>query len=176
MKQATIILLLGISLFSCEGKKEDQVPADKQYTKEELTDLSVNMNSWDAQRQQDEIDQYIKRHNWTMQQTKSGVYFMTMKEGSGDSAKTGQTAKVTYNIFLLDGTQCYSSDSTGAKDFAIGEDYVESGLHEGILLMQVGDQMRFILPSHLAHGLTGDQDKIPPRSSVVYEVTLLELH
>jgi FKBP-type peptidyl-prolyl cis-trans isomerase len=41
--------------------------------------------------------------------------------------------------------------------------------------MHVGDKMRFILPSHLAHGLTGDQSKIPPLSSVVYEIELLEL-
>jgi FKBP-type peptidyl-prolyl cis-trans isomerase FkpA len=174
MKQVIAIVFSGIFLFACN--EEEKPNTDKQYTKEELTDLSVEMNNWDAQRQQDEIDQYIKRHGWTMEQTKSGVYYMTIKEGRGDAAKTGQTARVTYDIFLLDGTKCYSSDSTGAKDFEIGEDYVESGLHEGILLMQPGDQMRFILPSHLAHGLTGDQEKIPPRSSVVYEVTLLELH
>lgn len=173
MKQAAIIITFGIFLFSCSEEKPK--PQDK-LTKEQMTDLSVQMNTWDADRQQDEIDQYIKRHGWIMQQTKSGVYYMTLKEGKGDSAKSGQMAKVTYDIFLLDGTRCYSSDSIGPKEFAIGEDYVESGLHEGILLMQVGDQMRFVLPSHLAHGLTGDQDKIPPRSSVVYEVTLLELH
>ena len=110
-----------------------------------------------------------------MSQTESGVYYMVMQTGTGDSALTGQTAKVTYDIYLLDGTKCYSSED-GPKEFVIGEDYVESGLHEGILRMHLGEQMRFILPSHLAHGLTGDQDKIPPRSSVVYEVKLLELH
>ena len=41
--------------------------------------------------------------------------------------------------------------------------------------MHVGDKMRFILPSHLAHGLTGDQTKIPPFSSVMYEIELLEI-
>lgn len=175
MKQAAIISIsiIGIFLFACD---EEKPKPQNDLTKEEMTDLSVQMNTWDADRQQDEINQYIKRHGWEMQQTKSGVYYMTMKEGKGDSARSGQTAKVTYDIYLLDGTKCYSSDSIGPKEFAIGEDYVESGLHEGILLMQVGDQMRFVLPSHLAHGLTGDQDKIPPRSSVVYEVTLLELH
>lgn len=139
-----------------------------------MNDLSVQMNTWDADRQQDEIDQYIAHHKWNMKQTESGVYYMTMKAGAGDSARTGQTAMVVYDIYLLDGTKCYSSDGT-PKAVVIGEDYIESGLHEGILHMHVGEQMRFILPSHLAHGLTGDQDKIPPRSSVVYEVKLLEL-
>lgn len=173
MRQAVILFLFGIFLFSCEEEKPQK---PQNLTKQQVTDLSVEMNTWDANRQQDEIDQYIARHGWKMQKTKSGVYYMTMKEGNGDSARTGQTAKVTYDIYLLDGTKCYSADSTGPKEFVIGEDYVESGLHEGILLMHVGEQMRFILPSHLAHGLTGDQDKIPPRSSVVYEVRLLGLH
>jgi FKBP-type peptidyl-prolyl cis-trans isomerase len=57
----------------------------------------------------------------------------------------------------------------------IGKDNIESGLHEALQLMRIGDKMRFILPSHLAHGLIGDQTKIPPRASVIYEIELLEL-
>jgi FKBP-type peptidyl-prolyl cis-trans isomerase len=99
---------------------------------------------------------------------------MLMEEGKGDSAKVGQTAEVTYDIYLLDGKLCYTSKDT-VKSVKIGEDYVESGLHEGLQLMRVGDKMRFILPSHLANGLTGDQDKIGPRQSVMYEVKLVGL-
>lgn len=174
MKQ--VLLFFSCCLLFLVASCDEHNPVKKkELTKEQMNDLSVQMNNWDSDRQQDEIDQYIQHHGWQMQQTKSGVYFMSMKTGSGDSALTGQTAKVTYDIYLLDGTKCYSS-ADEAKEFVIGEDYIESGLHEGILLMHVGEQMRFILPSHLAHGLTGDQDKIPPRSSVVYEVKLLELH
>lgn len=54
-----------------------------------------------------------------------------------------------------------------SQKLLVGKDNVEAGLHEGIQLMHVGDQMRFILPSHLAHGLTGDQSKIP-RSPVSF--------
>jgi FKBP-type peptidyl-prolyl cis-trans isomerase FkpA len=32
-----------------------------------------------------------------------------------------------------------------------------------------------ILPSHLAHGLLGDDNKIPPKASVIYELELLSL-
>ena len=107
--------------------------------------------------------------------TPSGLRYMLMKAGKGPLAKTGQNAKVAYKIFLLDGTLCYSAEKDSAKEFLIGRDYVESGIHEGIQLMHVGDKMRFVLPSHLAHGLTGDQTKIPPLSSVIYEVELLGL-
>lgn len=151
---------------------EDKPAQKTQLTKQQMNDLSVQMNTWDSDRQRDEIEQYMRRRNWEMNITPSGIYWMTLKEGKGDSARSGQIASVSYDIYLLDGTQCYSSDSTGPRDVNIGEDYVESGLHEALQMMKAGEQKRFILPSHLAHGLTGDQDKIPPRSSVVYEVEL----
>ncbi|HTF06026.1 MAG TPA: FKBP-type peptidyl-prolyl cis-trans isomerase [Bacteroidia bacterium] len=174
MKTIATLFLSAIMLlvFSCE---EEKPKAKKDLTKEEADRLSREMNAWDVDRQQDEIRQYIARNKWDMKETKSGVYYMLMSAGNGDSAHVGQTAEVTYDIYLLDGTKCYSSGNE-KKEFVIGEDYIESGLHEGIQLMRVGDQMRFILPSYLAHGLTGDQDKIPARSSVLYEVKLHALH
>lgn len=154
---------------------ETEKPKQKKYTDQELKDLSVQMNTWDEKRQNDEIDQYLKQHNWEMEKTASGLRFMLMKAGNGPIAQNGQMAKVIYKIFLLDGSLCYSVNRDSAKTFCIGKDNVESGIHEGIQLMHVGDKMRFILPSHLAHGLTGDQSKIPPLASVVYEIELLEL-
>lgn len=172
MNRIYAILPLIIFLVACS--EEEPQNKKKQLSTQEVEYISEQMNQWDAQRQDDEIDQYILRHSWTMSKTKTGVRYMTMEEGKGDSAKVGLTAQVTYDIYLLDGTKAYTSGDT-LKDVRIGEDYVESGLHEGLLLMQTGDKMRFILPSYLANGLTGDQDKIGPRSSVMYEIKLHSL-
>ena len=90
-------------------------------------------------------------------------------------SQTGKIASVNYKLWLLDGTLCYSSDSLGMKKFRIGKGGVEKGLEEGILLMQVGDKARFIMPPHLAQGLMGDQDRIPPRSVILYEVELVQI-
>jgi FKBP-type peptidyl-prolyl cis-trans isomerase FkpA len=54
-------------------------------------------------------------------------------------------------------------------------DNVESGLHEGILYMNEGSKALLVIPSHLAHGLVGDMNKIPPKSTIVYDIELLEL-
>lgn len=166
-------LFLAIFLFSCEQKEK---PKRQKYTTEQVKDLSVQMNVWDEKRQNDEINQYIKARGWEMQMTQSGLRYMLISPGKGPLAQNGQKAKVVYKISLLDGSVAYTSEKDGPKEFLIGKDYVESGLHEGIKLMHVGDKMLFILPSHLAHGLTGDQTKIPPLSSVVYEIELLELN
>jgi len=111
-----------------------------------------------------------------MIETKTGLWYMIYEKGEGKKSKEGLYATINYNIALLDGPQCYSSDSLGPKRFKIGRSLVESGLEEGILLLTEGDKARFILPPHLAHGLVGDDNRIPARSIIVYDVELLSLN
>jgi FKBP-type peptidyl-prolyl cis-trans isomerase FkpA len=171
--RAFVLFVLVIILNSCS--EPASAPKKQKLSKEQMERLSVEMNAWDRRRQNDEIEQYVKNKGWTMEMTASGLRYMKLKEGKGDLAVAGQWAKVSYTITLLDGTICYSSEQDGAKEVMIGKDNIESGLHEALQLMRIGDKMRFILPSHLAHGLIGDQTKIPPRASVIYEIELLEL-
>ncbi len=156
--------------FSCRHKN-----TPKTVTPETLKEPLIDANKKYVSQEADEIDDYAKRHKWEMKQTGTGLRYMIYKEGTGAKAETGKYAKVNYKISLLNGTECYSSDNSGPKKFLIGQDNVESGLHEGILFMKVGDKAMFILPSHLAHGFQGDGNKIPPRSSVVYDIELLSL-
>lgn len=165
--------ILPLYLFASCGNEPK--PKPRKMTKEQLEYLSEQMNKWDATKENDEINQYIKAHNYQMTETPSGLRYMLLKKGDGPQAKNGMRAKVSYKIYSLGGTVFYTASADSAKTFTISQDNVESGLHEGIQLMHVGDKMRFILPSHLAHGLTGDQSKIPPLTSVVYEIELLEV-
>jgi FKBP-type peptidyl-prolyl cis-trans isomerase len=43
------------------------------------------------------------------------------------------------------------------------------------LLLRVGDKARFILPSHLAHGVPGDGVKIPRRATIIYDLELINI-
>ena len=54
-------------------------------------------------------------------------------------------------------------------------DNVESGLHEAIQHLSPGDSAVIVIPSYRAHGLIGDQDKVPMRSSVVYRIGLVSV-
>ncbi|HOI87851.1 MAG TPA: FKBP-type peptidyl-prolyl cis-trans isomerase, partial [Lentimicrobium sp.] len=74
------------------------------------------------------------------------------------------------------GDEIYNSDKDGLKEFLIGRGGVESGLEEGILLLRVGDKAKFIIPSHLGFGLLGDQNLVPPKSTLIYDLELISLH
>jgi FKBP-type peptidyl-prolyl cis-trans isomerase FkpA len=173
-KILAITFLILILTPSCRHKKNN-LRQDKEITMEDIKDPSIDANIRLIKQESDNIDQYVKRHEYNMTKTGTGLRYMIYKKGTGEQAVTGKRAKISYQISLLDGTKCYSSDKSGLQEFMIGQDNVESGLHEGLTYMHVGDKAIFILPSYMAHGLTGDQDKIPPRSSVVYDIELISL-
>jgi FKBP-type peptidyl-prolyl cis-trans isomerase len=43
------------------------------------------------------------------------------------------------------------------------------------MLMKEGEKAIFIIPSHLAFGLLGDENKIPKRATLVYDVELVQV-
>jgi FKBP-type peptidyl-prolyl cis-trans isomerase len=97
------------------------------------------------------------------------------ENGKGDKIVKGQIVTLNYKISLLDGTVCYSSSNDGQKVFQVGKGGVESGLEEGILMLRKGSKATFIMPPHLAHGLVGDDDRIPSRAILKYEVEVVNV-
>lgn len=172
---AWFIFLFAIAVFQSCGDGHKKTTKNTNMQSKEFQDKLINANKMYVNQESDEIDQYVKHRGWKMTTTGTGLRYMITKKGNGVAAVPEKYAKVNYKISLLDGTLCYSSDSTGAKVFLIGRDNVESGLHEGIQLLHVGDKAIFILPSYLAHGLMGDDSKIPPKASVIYDIELLSI-
>jgi FKBP-type peptidyl-prolyl cis-trans isomerase FkpA len=166
----TFVLLLQ----SC-GNSAKKTGRHTDINSKEFQDSLVNANKMSVRRESDEIDQYVKHKGWEMITTGTGIRYMIVKKGTGPLAMPEQRAKVNYKKSLLDGTVCYSSEVTGPAEFTIEHDNVETGLHEAIQYMHVGDKAIIILPSHLAFGLMGDANKIPAKATVVYELELLLL-
>ena len=164
-------LLSLVFLFSCGSNNPPKEKPDPLQFKESL----VKVNKYMVEKEADEIEQYIKHHNWQMISTGTGLRYMILRKGEGKPAQPGEMVKVNYKISLIDGTVCYSSDQEGSKEFIVDNDNVESGIHEAVQLMHVGAKAKFILPSHLAHGLHGDDEKIPRMSAVVVDLELLEI-
>lgn len=149
------------------------VRSDKEI--EEYHEPLMKVNKYLVKRDAKKIESYTRQMNWNMKQTKTGLWYMIYKEGTGSHASKDMYATVSYSVKLLDGITCYSTDSLGPETFRIGQNEVESGLDEGILMMCEGDKARFILPPHLAHGLLGDRKKIPPLSIIIYDIELVKL-
>ncbi|MCW3786967.1 FKBP-type peptidyl-prolyl cis-trans isomerase [Plebeiibacterium sediminum] len=162
------IFLLLISSCAIQNKDKEQ---KRRPTAEDLISINRRMVSLDA----DAIKVYVEENNLQMKETKTGLWYHIDSEGEGDLAVKGDVVELSFEITLLDGTACYSSDSLGNKRFKVGQGGVEPGLEEGILLLNKGAKATFIMPPHRAHGLVGDDDKIPGRKSIIYKVEVVDI-
>ncbi len=162
------VLLLSLGLAACHNTKNNTSGKSfKPLTQKELMAFSRKL----LRQEKRKIDAYIKAKHWKMKESGTGLRYQIISKGNGEKAHMGQIAEIRYSVKLFDGQQIYS----GIKSFKIGYSGVESGLEEGILLLKRGDKAKFILPSHLAYGLSGDGDKIPPHTPIIYYVKLLKL-
>lgn len=173
MKSLLYLCLFTSAMISCQCN-EKAIPFEAQ-TPEQQSEFFIEENQRWARQEAKDIDNYIKRHKLKMTDSGTGLRYSIEETGSGEKAKEGQIAVINFAVHLFDGTLCYSTDSIGEQEFRIGMADVESGLHEGVMMMRVGDKAKFILPSHLAHGIAGDRKKIPMRSPIIYDVELLAL-
>jgi FKBP-type peptidyl-prolyl cis-trans isomerase FkpA len=171
---AVAILFIALILFSSCGSDPKPTQSTRNLTM--MDDSLLNYNKAIVKTEDQEIDDFIQRYNWKMVKSSTGLRSMIYKHGSGEKAIKGKKATIRYEVRLINGNLCYSSSDQGPKEFIIGHGGVEAGTEEGILLMRVGDRAKFIVPSHLAYGLLGDQDRIPPKSTLIYDIELIKLN
>ncbi len=135
----------------------------------------MNVNKKLVNHDVEQIKKYVDSLGINAKTTQTGLWYFISSEGEGPKAEKRQIITLKYKVLLLDGTVCYNSDKDGLKVFEVGHGGVESGLEEGVLMLNKGSKAIFILPPYLAHGLLGDDNKIPVRSPIVYEVEVLSI-
>jgi len=109
--------------------------------------------------------------------TGSGLKYIIVKTGTGKQAENGKAVDVHYTGMLTDGKVFDSSRDSGEPiEFTLGEGQVIKGWDEGIALMKVGSQMRLIIPPELAYGSKGAGKIIPPNSTLIFDVELMDVH
>ncbi len=166
----TIVLVITtILLISCNDTGKTK---RRRYVSKETL---INVNKKLVNRDMIEIKKYVDSLAIDAKITETGLWYFIKESGEGSNAQKRQIITLKYKVSLLDGTVCYTSDKDGLKVFEVGHGGVEPGLEEGVLMLNKGTKAIFILPPYLAHGLLGDENKIPARSSIVYDVEVLSI-
>ena len=168
-----IPLFLSFCLTACHDKKA-AVETNK-LSQNQVTEKLLDANKSVVELENTQINKLIKSSGWKMFETPTGLRYQILEKGNGPKTSIGKLVGFEYEVKLYSGEMIYSSAKSGLKEFSIGSGGVESGLEEGILLLRVGDKARLIIPSYLAHGLSGDQDKIPPKATLIYTLKLINL-
>jgi FKBP-type peptidyl-prolyl cis-trans isomerase FkpA len=170
-KLFVLLILVPVFLMCSRNTEKNLTNEQIRETEEAL----IGANRMLLQKDKDRIKEYMAEHDLSLRETETGLWFEIIKNGNGTQVQDGMLLTIDYKVSLLDGTVCYSSDSLGYKQFRAGKGGIESGLDEGIRMLNEGSEAIFVLPPHLAHGLTGDGDRIPARSVILYYVKLLKV-
>jgi peptidylprolyl isomerase len=112
--------------------------------------------------------------------TASGLTIIDNKVGAGASPKIGQTAVVHYTGWLYqDGKKGKQFDSSRTRgepfEFPLGQGKVIPGWDEGVETMKVGGRRTLIVPPQLGYGAAGAGGSIPPNSTLLFDVELLDV-
>jgi FKBP-type peptidyl-prolyl cis-trans isomerase len=108
-----------------------------------------------------------------VQTTDSGLQYKVLTMGDGAKPAATDTVKVHYRGTLLDGTEFDSSYARNEPiSFALNR--VIAGWTEGVQLMPIGSKFEFYIAPELAYG-DGGGGPIPPNSTLVFEVELLDI-
>jgi FKBP-type peptidyl-prolyl cis-trans isomerase FkpA len=106
--------------------------------------------------------------------TPSGIVYISLAEGKGDSPKATDSVKVNYRGALIDGKEFDSSYKRG-KPLEFKLDNVIKCWTEGVQKMKPGGKARLICPPNLAYGDNGAGEMILPGATLDFEVELLEV-
>jgi FKBP-type peptidyl-prolyl cis-trans isomerase len=133
------------------------------------------MNREIVEKESKEVDEFISRHSLEPILTGTGLRYQIYVHGKGRKPSLRDVVEINYKVFLLDGTLCYSTDSSGPVKIHLGIGEQVKGLEEGIMSMVAGDRAHLVVPAHLAYGMTGDRIKIPPSSALYFDVELIQI-
>ncbi len=165
--------MLVLLLMGCQPAQEDKKNGLDTRQMQQMLEMT---NKQLLAREEQMIDDFLTRFGWEMEQSGSGLRYKIREQGTGPEVSYGNVVELAHAVYLLNGDPVYSSHEDGHLQFRVGRGGAVSGLDEGVRLLRQGAKATFILPYHLAYGIPGDQDRIPGRSTIVYEVELIHIY
>jgi len=103
-----------------------------------------------------------------------GLQYKVLSEGSGKMPKVSDNVTVHYRGTLIDGSEFDSSIARGQPaSFQVNR--VIPGWTQALQLMKEGARWQLFIPPGLAYGERGAPPRIPPQSTLVFEVELISV-
>ncbi len=101
---------------------------------------------------------------------------LTEAPAGAQEARNGQMVTVHYTGWLKNGTKFDSSVDRGQPfKFVLGGGQVIRGWDLGVVGMKVGEKRKLTIPAELGYGARGAGGAIPPNSTLIFDVELLEV-
>jgi len=171
-----ILILLWIASAGCwsDPQKEPaqsmpDTPVDSLAAYLEYANQALN------EHEEEKIGQFLRRHEWDLQKTSTGLRYTIYRKGEGANAEPGNSIVVNYTLTTLNGIVIASSTADGPMNVTIERSDVINGLHELLQFMNTGAKAKAIIPARLGYGFTGDQERIPKGATLIYDVEVVSI-
>ena len=107
-------------------------------------------------------------------ETKSGLKYRILRQGTGATPKASNTVRVHYHGWLDNG-KVFDSSYRRNEDISFGLNQVIKGWTEGMQLVGAGGMIELQIPSDLGYGNRGAPPDIPPKATLHFLVELIEV-
>jgi FKBP-type peptidyl-prolyl cis-trans isomerase len=162
-----------------EGFKAIAEGSQTQFSQQEAMEL-IEAALYNAEEKQNARSRQIENEYLTANAqrqevltTSSGLQYEIIKNTEGEKPNPSSVVRVNYTGTFTDGRPFdRSTEESGAY---IPLENVIAGWTEGLMLMSIGSIYRLYIPSGLAYGRDGIQGVIPPYSTLIFTVELLEI-
>jgi gliding motility-associated peptidyl-prolyl isomerase len=179
MKSLKIIffLSLGMALVTCCAQKQEARRPVSQASGTFMKE-SVERNKILVDSEESIIAKMIKKDtavNYISSSKGYWYYYNTKNKNKTVNPVKGDIAFFDYEIKDLDGKVIYTKLELKPQKYVVDKQNIIIGLRDGIKLMQKGEKVTFLFPSHMAYGYHGDNAKIGTNKPLVCTVTLNDI-
>lgn len=172
---------LGLQLMNEGGKYRFIFPAKLAYGKKGFKNIIPPNATITLDVELVKITPEIKVEKWEaadkeILETESGLRYIVFNPGSGDFVQKDGVVEVHYSGYFMNGKLFDSSVKREEPiKFPVGAGVVIDGWDEGLQLMKKGAKFQFIIPAHLAYGEEGAPPQIPPNSTLIFDIEIINI-
>lgn len=117
------------------------------------------------------LKNFLIKNEINVKPTASGLYFIPINNGTGNTPDSGDVCQVSLSVKQLDGLELFSNFGTEPLDVIYGRQFDTKGFMEGLGMLKIGGIAQFIVPSWIGFGESGMQ-MVPPYTTLIYDVKL----
>ena len=171
-------LFFSMILFSffCRPRYQDRItppPAS------EITDIFIDANKAMIQDEERMIDSLLLLSNTYFRKDSTGIRIHIDHQSDHQNSNypiDGDNISIAYNCVVFDDTQTVIDNVfIDTLTFKIGYSKQMRGLNYAIKLLKIGDKAKIIIPSYLGFGLSGYKQSVPPYSTLLLNIKLLNI-
>ena len=164
------------AFLSPDDKLQFYIKLKNLYSPETYKKIRNRKKKIGRQQEKSRLRKYLEKKDIKRKATDDEIYFIRKNAGNGDRVETNDSVKIHYTGKVLNGHTFKDTRRTRTPfAFSVGSGKIIPGLKKGVMKMREGGKARMIIPSNLAYGKEGLENIIPPFSTLIFDVEIIEV-